>query len=54
MKVRFLDLKRGALLLGIQPEKTVTEKDVCTSTITAALFTVARTGKRPRHPSTDE
>ena len=53
MKVRFLDLKRGALLLGIHPEKTITEKDMCTSMITEALFTVARTGKQPRYPSTD-
>ena len=53
VKVRCLDLKRGALLLGIHPEKTITEKDMCTSMITETLFTVARTGKQPRYPSTD-
>ena len=34
------------------PEKTTTEKD--THTPTAALFTIARTWKQPRCPSTDE
>ena len=41
-------------LLGIYPEKTKTEKDSCTSLFIAALFTVARTWKQPRCPSTDE
>jgi len=31
------------LLLGIYPEKTITEKDTCTPMFIAALFTVART-----------
>ena len=30
-------------LLGIYPEKTITEKDTCTPTFIAALFTIART-----------
>ena len=30
-------------LLGIYPEKIITEKDTCTSMFIAALFTVART-----------
>ena len=42
------------LLLHIYPEETITGKDTCTSLFTAALFTIARTWKRPRCPSTDE
>ena len=41
-------------LLGIHPEETKTEKDTCTPIFTAALFTIARTWKQPRCPSTDE
>ena len=41
-------------LLGIYPEEIKTEKDTCTPVFTAALFTVARTWKQPRCPSTDE
>ena len=41
-------------LLGIYPEETRTEKDTCTPKFTAALFTVTRTWKQPRSPSTDE
>ena len=41
------------LLLGIYPEKTITEKDTCTPMFNAALFTTPRTGKWPR-PLTDE
>ena len=40
--------------LGIYPEETIMEKDTCTSKFIAALFTVARTRKQPRYPSTDE
>ena len=40
--------------LGINPEETITEKDACTLMFTAALFPVARTGRQPRRPSTDE
>ena len=42
------------LLLGICPEETSIEKDTCTPMLIAALFTVARTWKQPRCPSTDE
>ena len=42
------------LLLGIYPEKTRVEKDTCISLLIAALFTIARTWKQPRCPSTDE
>ena len=41
-------------LLGIYPEKTIIQKDTCTPVFTAALFTIARTWKQPKCPSTDE
>ena len=41
-------------LLGIYPEETKTEKDTCTPVFIAALFTIARTWKQFRCPSTDE
>ena len=41
-------------LLGIYPEETKIEKDTCIPMFTAALFTIARTWKEPRYPSTDE
>ena len=41
-------------LLGIYPEKTKMEKDICTPLFIAALFTIARTWKQPRCPLRDE
>ena len=41
-------------LLGICPEETKIEKDTCIPLFIAALFTIARTWKHPRCPSTDE
>ena len=41
-------------LLGIYPEETRVEKDTCIPLFIAALFTIARTWKQPRCPSTDE
>ena len=41
-------------LLGIYPEETKIEKDVCIPLLVAALFTIASTYKQPRCPSTDE
>ena len=41
-------------LLGIYPEETKIEKDTCIPFFIAALFTIARTWKQPRCPSTDE
>ena len=41
-------------LLGIYPEETKIEKDTCIPLFIAALFTIARTWKQPRCPSTDE
>ena len=40
--------------LGINPEKTIIWKDTCTPVFIAALFTIARTWKQPKCPSTDE
>ena len=41
-------------LLGIYPEKTIIQKESCTTIFIAALFTIARTWKQPKCPSTDE
>ena len=41
-------------LLGIYPEEIKTEKRQCIILFIIALFTIARTKKQPRHPSTDE
>ena len=44
----------GIPLLGIYPEKTIIQKDSCTTMFIAPLFTIARTWKQPKCPSTDE
>ena len=43
-------------LMGIYPEMTkpLIGKDSCASVFTAALFTIAKTQKQPKGPSTDE
>ena len=41
-------------LLGIYPGKTVIQKNTCTPIFIAALFTIARTWKQPKYPSTEE
>ena len=41
-------------LLGTYPEKTIIQKDTCTRMFIAALFTIARSWKQPKCPSTDE
>ena len=41
-------------LLGIYPDTTFTEKDTRTSMFTVALFAIAKTGKQPKCPWTDE
>ena len=38
-------------LLGINPENTIIQKDICTPMFTAALFTIARSWKQPKRPS---
>ena len=40
--------------LGIYPEETKVERDTCILLFVAALFTIARTWKQSRCPSTDE
>ena len=40
-------------LLGIYPEKTIIQKETCTTMFTAALLTIARTWKQPKCPSTE-
>ena len=41
-------------LLGIYPEESKIGKDTCIPLFIAALFTIARTWKQPRCPSTGE
>ena len=41
-------------LLGIYPEKTIIQKESCTTMFIAALFTIARTWNQPKCPLTDE
>ena len=44
----------AVLLLGIYPEEIKIEKGPCTPVFIAALFTIAKTWKQPRCPSSDE
>ena len=41
-------------LLGIYPEKTMTQKDTWTPMFIAALFKIAKTWKQPKSPLTEE
>ena len=41
-------------LLGIYLEKTIIQKDTCTTMFTAALFTIDRMWKQPKCPPTEE
>ena len=41
-------------LLSIYPEKTIIQKESCTIVFIATLFTIARTWKQRKCPSTDE
>ena len=42
--------KPAILLLGIYPDKTITQKDTCTTVLIATLFTIAKTWKQPKYP----
>ena len=42
------------LFLGIYPDKTVIQKDICNPIFIAALFKIAKTWKQPKCQSTDE
>ena len=44
----------ASTLLGIYPEKTIIQKDTYTPIFIVVVFTVARTWKQPRCPSTEE
>ena len=37
----------------VNPEKNIIQKDTCTPLSTAALFTIAKTWKQPKCPSTE-
>ena len=41
-------------LPGIYPDKTIIQKDTSTPMFIAALFTIAKTWKQPKCPSTEE
>ena len=41
-------------LLGIYPEKIIIQKDTYTPMFIAAVFTIARTWKQPKFPSTEK
>ena len=41
-------------ILGIYLDKTIIQKNTCTPTFTATLFTIAKTWKLPKRPSTEE
>ena len=41
-------------LLGIKPEETIIEKDICTPMFTTALFPIARIWNQSRCPSINE
>ena len=41
-------------LLGIYPEKTIIKKDARSPMFIAALFTIDKTWKQPKRPSTEE
>ena len=40
--------------MGIYPDKTFLEKYACTHLFIVALFTIAKTWKQPKCPSTDD
>jgi len=39
--------------LGIYPQKTIVCKETYTSVFTVALFTIAKTWKQPKYPSSE-
>ena len=41
-------------LVGIYLEENIIQKDTCTPVLTAALFTIAKTWKQPKCPSTEQ
>ena len=49
-----LPYERAIPLLGIHTKETRSERDTCTPMFTSALFTIARTWKKPRYPLGDK
>ena len=49
-----LPYETAITLLGIYAEKNMVRKDTCTPMFTAALFTIGKTWKQPKCPSTEE
>ena len=41
-------------LMGIYPDRTFIQKDICNPMFIAALFMIAKTWKQPKCPLTDE
>ena len=41
-------------LLGIYLDKTIIQKDTCTPMFIVSLFTITKTQKQPKCPSTDD
>ena len=56
LRKRYIELPYHPVipLLGIYPDKTFLEKDTCNRVFIAALFTMAKTWKQPKCPSTDD
>ena len=50
LKIEFL-YDPALPLLGTYPDKTIIQKDTCTSVFIAALFTIAKIWKQPECPS---
>ena len=45
----------GAIpLVGMYPNKTIIQKDICNPMFIATLFTIAETWQQPKYPSTDK
>ena len=53
-KLKILSYDPAIPLRGIYPQKTLIQKDTCISMFTTALFTVAKTRKQSKCPSTDK
>ena len=59
--LRFLKIRKtelpydpATLLLGIYPEKPISQKDIFSPMFITALFTAGKRGKQPKCPSTEE
>ena len=50
----FQDTNRDGWTFELERKQTIIRKDACTTTFTAALFTVAKTWKPLKYPSKEE